>query len=318
MGRADKPLTACAIALVLLAGASGAVAAADPDDPATSESTSVGDSGSGGDQSADQADHTDPHPYASADTDRTAETQSGEVGPDDTGGAQESGDEQGSEKKPADDDSGSDNDRDKTINRIPVWIPEAPPVVDLGPIPEELPPLPLEPMPPVDLPPALPATPIEPDVVDVTTVGASAARPNGNEPPVLTVPVIVAPVLAPPLHILGASVAAPGTTGVRTVTSTSRWAGPPAPSIRQATTSEPLLREPPPSNVGLTARGQPSNRPGYKNADLRRGRLAEMAAGALPGVAGMVIMTASGICIGYRQAMAAQQLQPQGADRFLA
>ena len=171
-------------------------------------------------------------------------------------------------------------------------------------------------MPPVDLPPALPAAP-QPDVVDVTAVGPSAAFPDGNDPPILTVPIIVAPVLTPPLHILGASLAPRGTSGARAVTSTSRWADSPAPSIRQAPTSEPLLREPPPSNVGLTARGQPSNRTGYKNADLRRGRLAEMAAGALPGVAGIVIMTASGICIGYRQAMAAQRLQPQGADRFL-
>ena len=48
-------------------------------------------------------------------------------------------------------------------------------------------------MPPVDLPPALPAAP-QPDVVDVTAVGAGEARPDGNEPHVLTVPVIVAPV----------------------------------------------------------------------------------------------------------------------------
>jgi hypothetical protein len=316
MGRADKSLTACAIALMLLAGASGAVAAADDGGPAASESTGVGDSGSDGDQS----DQTDPHPHTSGDNDRTAETQSGEVGPDDTGGEQESGDESGdeqvSEKEPADDDSGSDNDRDKTINRAPVLIPEAPPVVDLGPIPQELPPLPLEPMPPVDLPPALPAAP-PPDVVDVTPVGPRAAFPDGNDPPVLTVPIIVAPVLAPPLHVLGTSLAPRAISGAGAVTSTSRWADSPAPSLRQAATNEPLSRGAPPANVGLTARAQPSNRTGYNNADLHRGRLAEMAAGALPGVAGIVIMTASGICIGYRQATAAQRLQPQGADRFL-
>lgn len=317
MGRADKLLTACAIALTLLAGVSGAIAAADPGDPAASDGTSVGDSGSGGDQSAEKADHTDPHPYASADNDPTDGTQSGDVGPDDTGGAKEPSDEQDSKKNPAERDSGSDYDRDKTIDRIPVHIPEAPPIVDLGPIPEQLPPPPLEPMPPVDLPPALPAAP-QPDVVDVTAVGAGEARPDGNEPHVLTVPVIVAPVLAPPLLMLGASVTAPRTSAVRATTSTSRGESAPAPSIRQATTSEPLPGEPPPANIGLTTRGQqPLNRPSY-NADLRRGRLGETAAGALPGVAGIVIMTASGICIGYRQAMAARRLQPQGADRFLA
>ena len=316
MSRADKPLAACAIALVLLAGASGAVAAADAGDPAASESTDVGDSESGGDQSADKAEDTGPQPYSGDVNDRTAGAQSGDVDPNDTGGAQESGDEQVSEKNPADDDSGGDHDRERTINRIPVLIPEAPPVVDLGPLPEELPPPPLEPMPPVDLPPALPAAP-EPDVVDVTTGGPSAARPEGHEPPVLPVPVIVAPALAPPVHVLGASVAPRGTSFGQAVTSPSGWAGAPAPSIRQPATSEPLSRELPPSNVGLTARGQLPNRTGYNNADLRRGRLADIAAGALTGVAGMVIMTACGICLGYRQAMAAQRLQPQGTDRFL-
>jgi hypothetical protein len=43
-----------------------------------------------------------------------------------------------------------------------------------------------------------------------------------------------------------------------------------------------------------------------------------MAVGALPGVAGMLIMTVCGVCLGYRQAMAGQLLQTQGADRFLA
>lgn len=316
MGRADVLLAVCATACALLAGAGGAVAVADAGDSATSESTSVGDSDSGGDQSAGDADHTDAHPYSSDDNDRTAGTQSGDADPKDTGEAQESGDEQSDEKNPADDDSGSDYG-DKTINRIPVLIPEAPPFIDLGPLPEELAPLPLEPMPPVDLPPALPAAP-EPDVVDVTTVGTRAALPDGNGPPVLSMPAIVAPVLFPPLHVLGASVAPRGTSIDRAVTPPSRGAAGPAPSMRHATTNERLSREQPPSEVGLTARGQLSNRSGYNNTDLRRARLAEVAAGALPGVAGIVIMTAGGICIGYRQAMAAQQLQPQGADRFLA
>jgi hypothetical protein len=46
--------------------------------------------------------------------------------------------------------------------------------------------------------------------------------------------------------------------------------------------------------------------------------LSELAAGALPGVAGMLIMTACGVCLGYRQAMAGQMLRTQGTDRFLA
>jgi hypothetical protein len=45
--------------------------------------------------------------------------------------------------------------------------------------------------------------------------------------------------------------------------------------------------------------------------------LAEMTAAALPGIAGMVIMTASGILLGYRRAKMAQMLRPEGVDRFL-
>jgi hypothetical protein len=68
----------------------------------------------------------------------------------------------------------------------------------------------------------------------------------------------------------------------------------------------------------LTARGQTSKEAGYPNEYLRSPRLSEMAAGALPGVVGMLIMTVGGVCLGYRHAMAGQLLRPQGADRFLA
>jgi hypothetical protein len=121
-----------------------------------------------------------------------------------------------------------------------------------------------------------------------------------------------------PGPIVGASIAPPATFGGPAFTSSSRWAGEPAPPIRQPSTSEPLLREPPATNAGLTARGQTSKEAGYPNEYLRSPRLSEMAAGALPGVAGMLIMTVSGVCLGYRQAMAGQLLRPQGADRFLA
>jgi hypothetical protein len=310
MGRADVPLAACAIAVVLLAGASGAVAAADGPDSAGTESTNSSDSGSGADQ-------TDANTYGSDKDGRTAGDQAGDPGP--IGDAEEPGDEHGGEKNPVDGDFGSDDGDGKTINRMPVLIPEAPPPVDLAPLPAELPPLPLEPVPPpVDLPPAIPSSPAEPDVVDVTTVGSSAGLPNGEEPPVLTVPLIVAPVPVPLGHILGASIAPRTTFGGQEVTSTSRWGGETAQSIRQPATSELLLREPPPPSVGLTARGLPSNRTSPSIENLGRSRLADMAAGALPGVAGLVIMTAIGICLGYRQAMAGQQLQALNADRFLA
>ncbi len=306
MGRADMHFAACAIAVALLAGAGGAVAAADTGDSAGSESTNNSDSASGTDQSAD---HADASTYASGANANTAGDQPGDTAQNTTRG------EEGGEKKPFDDDSGTDNGPDdRTISRVPTLLPQAPPPVHLAPLPEVVPPPPLAPvLPPIDVPPV----PAEPEPVD-TTDGASAVLHGGNELPVLTAPVIVAPVPALPGHILGASIAPRATFGGPAFTSTSRWAGEPAPPIRQPSTSEPLLREPPPTNAGLTARGQTSKEAGYANEYLRSPRLSEMAAGALPGVAGMLIMTASGVCLGYRQAMAGQLLRPQGADRFLA
>ena len=320
MGRADMHLGACAIAVALLAGASSAVAAADTGDSAGSGSTNSSDSANGTGQSAD---HTDATTYSGGANANTAADQPGSTAQDRTGsaaesdGAAESGGAEGGEKKPVDDNSGTDKGpRDKTINRAPILLPEAPPPVNLGPLPQEVPLPPLAPvLPPTDLPPGLPA---EPGPVDATTLGASAVLHHGNEPPVLAAPVIVAPVPVMPGPILGASIAPRATFGGPAFTSSPRWAREPAPRIRQPSTSEALLREPPATNASRTARGQTFKESGYPNEYMRSPRLSEMAAGALPGVAGMLIMTASGVCLGYRQAMAGRLLRTQGADRFLA
>lgn len=319
MGRVDTHLAACAIAVAVLTGASSAVSAADTGDSAGSGSTNSSDSASG---TGESADHTDAGTYSGGTYSgganaNTAADQPGSTAKEGTGGAAVSGGAEGGEKKAVDDNSGTDNGPGgRTITRAPTLLPEAPPPVDLAPLPEEVPPPPLAPvLPPIDQPPGVPA---EPRPVDSTTVGASAALHGGNAPPVLTAPVMVAPVPAMPGPIVGASIAPPATFGGPAFTSSSRWAGEPAPPIRQPSTSEPLLREPPATNAGLTARGQTSKEAGYPNEYLRSPRLSEMAAGALPGVAGMLIMTVSGVCLGYRQAMAGQLLRPQGADRFLA
>jgi hypothetical protein len=320
MGRAEVLLAACAIAVALLAGATGAVASADPGDSAASESTSGSSSDAGTEKSAERSvdqptDDSVPDTYASGQNDRTAGDQSGDVGGSNAGGAQESGDDHDGDKKPVDDDSGKGNNLDgRTVNRVPLLIPEAPPSADLVPFPEELPRFPEEPVPPpADLPPGVPG---ELDPVDVTMVGPSASLSDGNGSPVMTMPAVVAPVIAPPGHLLGASIAARGTLG-SAVTSPSRRAGEPAPPARQPATSEPRLREPPTSSSGLSG-GQHTSRTGYVSEGLPRVRLSDMAAGALPGVAGIMVMTSAGVCLGYRQAMAGQQLRAQGVDRFLA
>lgn len=307
MGRAEVLLAGCAIAMTLLAGATTAVASADTGDSPASESTNDTASDVG---AAPSAEHTAADTY-SGNTDRTAGEQPGDVG-ENTTGAEESGDEQDGHQRPVDDDSGNDDNCDGgTVSRLPpVLIPEAPPVADLAPPPAELPSFPQEPAPlPADVPPS------EPDPVVVTVAGPSASLPDGNGSPVMRVPIIVGPAAASPG--LGAAIAMRGTLGP-TVTSTSRWAGDPAPPPRHAATSDPKLREVPAFSGVVSSRGQTAHRTGYDNHALPRVRLSEMAAGALPGVVGMMLMTAAGVVLGRRQAMAAHQLQTQGIDRFLA
>ena len=302
MGRADGLFAACAIAVALLAGAAGAVASADPADGPAGESTNA--SASDDDQSKD------PSVDQSADGD--AETYSGENDRDSGGeplgdpGAQGSGDEHDGDDVPVDEDSGNGDNRDgKTAARVPMRVPELP--AELIPIPEDLPPIPEEPpLPPADLPP------VDPEPIDVTMVGPGASIARGNESPVMKLPVIFAPP-APPGHILGASITARGTLRPA-FTSPSRAPGDVSPPPRQPTTG---LREPP-TSVGLSGPGQPANRTGYNKDGPPRVRLPEMAAGALPGVGGIIVMTAAGVCLGYRQAMAAHQLRAHGLDRFLA
>lgn len=297
MGRAEVLFAACAVAVALLAGTACAIASADPLDTSSSESSNS--SPSDEDKSTGEDD--------------AANTYSGDdrIGGQDTtaGGAEESGDDQAGEDKAGDDkpdDSGAAENRDgRTANKMPSKLPEAPPA-DLIPLPEELPPLPLEPpLPPADLPPS------EPDAIDVTMIGPGASQSARNEYPVMKVPVIVA--LAPPGHILGTSITARGTSRPA-LTPPSRGPGEPWAPPRQPTTE---LREPPITSAGLSVPGQTANRIGYPKEGLPRVRLPEMVAGALPGISGIIVMTAAGVCLGYRQATAAHQLRAHGLDRFL-
>jgi hypothetical protein len=305
MGRAQMLLAACAITMALLAGATTAVASADTGDSPASESTTDTASAAGPDKTAE---NTVADTY-SGDADRTA-GEPGDVG-ENTVGTKESEDEQGDEQ-PVDDESGNNDNCDGgTVNRLPqVLIPEAPPVADLAPPPAELPP-PAQELPPLpaDVPPS------EPDPVIVTVAGPVASLSDGNGSPVMRMPIILAPAAVPPG--LGASIAARATLGL-IITSTPRWAGEQAPSPRHAPTSDPRLREVPTSSGVVGKLGQVPYRTGYNNEAMPRIRLSEMAVGALPGIVGMMAMTAAGICLGHRQAMAAHQLRTQGLDRFLA
>jgi hypothetical protein len=89
-----------------------------------------------------------------------------------------------------------------------------------------------------------------------------------------------------------------------------------APPIREPSAPELSPRQPPPANVRSTAAGQPPYPSGYSESLRNRGP-AETAEGALPGVAGIFIMTASGLFIGYWLARAGYVGRTHGAIRFL-
>ena len=144
MVRAGAHLAAGAIAAaLLLTGAGGAVAVADtPADSAVSKNAN----GTAPDSSAAAAEHSvDNNTFSSSENARSAGEQADNAVASNGSDAKDpprvgSGDEQINEKKPdekkPDHDPGtSDWPGDKTINKVP-QRPEAPPPVDLAPLPE--------------------------------------------------------------------------------------------------------------------------------------------------------------------------------------
>ncbi len=283
MARAEALFAACAVAVALLAGTACAIASADPTDTPAGESANETSSG-------------DDHQPANESTVDEANTYSGDN--DRTGGEEEHSDPPVEEEK-ADDSGASDSREGRTANKMPSKFPEAPPA-DILPLPEELPPLPLEP-------------PVEVDAIDVTMVGPGASQSERNDSPALKLPAIIAPP-APPGHILGTSITARGTSRPP-VKSPSRGPAEQLPPPRQPTTG---LREPPVTSAGLGGPGQTANRTGYNKDGLPRVRLPGLAASALPGLSGIIAITAAGVCLGHRQATAANRLRAHGVDRFLA
>ena len=73
----------------------------------------------------------------------------------------------------------------------------------------------------------------------------------------------------------------------------------------------------PPPATGAVPVEIPATRVGYQQY-LRTAKVTDMAVVALPGVAGLMLMTVSGTVIGYRQARAGQMLRHTGAARFMA
>jgi hypothetical protein len=336
MARAGVYLAAAAIAaaLVLASGGGGIAAADTTGDSAGSDNTTktanTTDSSAASGNAAASEHSVEPNTFSGSDNEKAASDPAPDPVDSSAGSAKDptptGSSEAPVEKKPVDKDPGThDNPGDKSISRVPLR-PEAPPPLDLIPLPQapapaDLAPLPAAPLapapeapPPADLPPPIPAAPVDPDTVDAID-GEARHRPGGNEPPVLTVPIVIARAPIPPTQLLGASIATRWTSSGSAVEPTPRWSGGSSPRLLRASSDQLLLPEPWLKSFGSTAREQLAYRSGYGEYSARS--LARTAAGALPGLAGLMMMTACGVCLGYRQANMAQQLRADGFDRFL-
>jgi hypothetical protein len=155
-------------------------------------------------------------------------------------------------------------------------------------------------LPRMQLPPELmpPTTgPAGPTVVDAEPGVGIAAAQLPIAP--ITLPVIVAPAIG--------------------VGGGGGPAGAPAlPVTPRGVTAEPLAgREPLPANVGSNvAVPAASYRIGYTEY-LRNAGLSQVAALAVPGVAGMLVLTCAGGLLGYRQAKAGHAVHTSGTARFV-
>lgn len=157
-----------------------------------------------------------------------------------------------------------------------------------------------------------------PPVADATTGTTTAGGGGGGgamaEPVVFRAPLVSVPrattvagrpTKTPPGTPAGAAVPAgvvqPGVAGVRT------------PVIRGSVAPTPGVTAPLPA----TPAGGQSPRVGAYPRGMTSPALVEIAAVALPGVAGLLFLTFSGGMIGYRQANSARFVRTAGAERFL-
>jgi len=133
----------------------------------------------------------------------------------------------------------------------------------------------------------------------------------GDGPPALRAPLVLAPRIAPDvgrLAPLGASAAR----GPSAIPNTEQVA---------VGANTPVLRGtlPPSAVTGpqqLTPMSGQATRVGYPRY-LRSPTTAELSAIALPGVAGLMLLTFGGGVIGYRQANSVRYIRTAGAERFL-
>ena len=157
---------------------------------------------------------------------------------------------------------------------------------------------------PGELQPSPPGLPGGPAVIDAGAGVVAAVAPVGPAAPI-ALPVIV----APPLGLGVAGGAGSGGAGV------SAGVSPAAP---RGIPSQPAAgRNPQPANVGSNAAvPNASYRIGY-NEYLRTAGLSQVAALAVPGLVGIMVLTGAGGLVGYRQAKAGHAVHVGGSARFM-
>jgi hypothetical protein len=151
----------------------------------------------------------------------------------------------------------------------------------------------------MQIPPHVGAEPAGPSVVSAAPgLGFAAAE---LPPAPITLPVIVAP---------SVGIGGGGAPAVP--------ARPSLPEPPSAVTAEPPAgRKPVPASVGSNAAVPASSyRLGYGEY-LRSAGLSQVAALALPGVAGILVLTGAGGLVGYRQAKAGHTVHTGSAARFI-
>ncbi|HET7666361.1 MAG TPA: hypothetical protein VFK56_09875 [Mycobacterium sp.] len=161
------------------------------------------------------------------------------------------------------------------------------------------------------------------EVIDSSGQGGSDEAPANDSQPISAPVVIVPPLAAPPRP---APPSAPPVSPPVPGAAPPPAAGRPGGQVHAPTSivagAPPRMRERAPSPAPAPAPGavpvdMPATRPGYRQY-LRTAKTTDLAVVALPGLAGLVLMTVTGTIVGQRQARAAQMLRHSGAIRFMA
>ena len=156
---------------------------------------------------------------------------------------------------------------------------------------------------PGELQPAQPGVPGGTAALEAGAGVVAAAAPVGAAVPI-ALPVIVAPPLGLGIGGGGGGAGAGPRTG-------------PAPDVKSIFASPPAGRSSPPANVGSNAAvPNASYRIGYTEY-LRTAGLPQVAALAVPGLVGIMVLTGAGGLVGYRQAKAGHAVRVGGSARFM-